>query len=92
MKHSAMLMQKIEKLTEYLINNTSVRKDLVEAYYEFCYELLKKARKLDESNNPDLLESLLEEDYSVLYWALYELVYGKQDTEREILQARTSDV
>lgn len=69
-------MQKIEQVTEYLINNTSTPAEEVEAYYEFCYKLLMKARNVDESNNTDLIDVLLEEDCSKLHLALHGLIYG----------------
>lgn len=77
-KYSARLLEKIEGLCEYLINNSRLLPEEIEAYYEFCYDLLLERRKLDESSHRYLLnDALLEDDVSRLHLALHELIYDK---------------
>jgi hypothetical protein len=79
MIYSARLLEKIEELTEYLINNTQPSLEEVKTYYDFCYDLLVERRKLDEdeSSNKKTQDALLEDDLSKLHLALHGLIYGK---------------
>lgn len=77
MIYSARLLEKIEKLTEYLIKNTRPSLEEVETYYEFCYDLLVERRKLDESSNKKTQDALLEDDNSKLHLALHGMIYEK---------------
>jgi hypothetical protein len=72
MRYSARLLERIEQLTEYLINNTQTPPKEIEAYYEFCYNVLVNGRKLDESNNIGLMNVLLEEDFAKFHLALWD--------------------
>lgn len=80
MKPSVTLFQEIDKISEFLVNRRHPAEE-IEFYYEFCYNILMKARNRDEScKNPDLLQQLLDEDLSKIYLALYGMVFGKNET------------
>lgn len=71
MKHSERLFREIERISEYIINNTDLPPTVVEHYYELCYTLLLKARTNDLTD--------LEEILSDLHLAFYYLLYGESN-------------
>jgi hypothetical protein len=77
MKYSVKLLEKIEELTEYLVNNTQASFEEVETYYEFCYDLLMERRKLDKSSHKIIQDALLEDDVSRLHLALHGIIYDR---------------
>ncbi len=75
MNTAVRICEEMDKIGEFLINRAHPDGE-VEAFYEFGYNILKKARERDETyHNPDLAAASLEQDLSNIYLALHCMIY-----------------